>query len=343
MKRLTKTFLTITMVVAGLFAAFTAGADPHTATMYALQEFNAETLTGFAAAGIVVNQSNLAAIFTGFKNNFQDGFKGAEQQWKTFASEFPSMSAKELYGWLGQLPQLREWVGDRVVKNLSVHDYEILNKDFESTIGVPRNSMNDDTYGVFSKLFESMGDVAAKHPDSLVFETLLAGFANECYDGQYFFDTDHPVGENSVSNFQAGAGDAWFLLDCSRPIKPIIFQNRKPYTFTAMNKEDDENVFMKKQYVYGVDARVAAGYSLWQLAFGSKATLDSASFETNYAAMMGLKDEHDKPLGVRPTHLMVGSSNRAAAKTIIDAEKNAAGASNINYKAVEVVVSPYLA
>ena len=41
---------------------------------------------------------------------------------------------------------------------------------------------------------------------------VAAGFTSLCYDGQYFFDTDHPVGPNespaSVSNHGGGAGTA---------------------------------------------------------------------------------------------------------------------------------------
>ena len=46
--------------------------------------------------------------------------------------------------------------------------------------------------------------------------------ARACYDGQNFFDTDHPVGEQgsqeTVSNVQTGAGPAWYLLDTTRPV-----------------------------------------------------------------------------------------------------------------------------
>lgn len=65
--------------------------------------------------------------------------------------------------------------------------------------------------------------------------------------------------------------DAWYLLDTSKPIMPFVFQNRKSPTFTALTDPTTENVFMRKKFVYGVDARGAAGYTLPFLALRGKA------------------------------------------------------------------------
>jgi len=67
---------------------------------------------------------------------------------------------------------------------------------------------------------------------------------------------------------------AWYLLDTSRPIKPLILQINRAINFTAMDKVDDENVFMNASFRYGVDSEDNAGYGFWQLAYkqtGSKA------------------------------------------------------------------------
>ena len=57
-------------------------------------------------------------------------------------------------------------------------------------------------------------------------------------------------------------------------IKPVIFQRRRDYDLRRMDMRDDEHVFMRDNYRYGVDARVNAGYGLWQLAYGSKQSPD---------------------------------------------------------------------
>lgn len=293
--------------------------------------------------GMIVNRESLSALYTGFKAAFNNAFSGVTSNWTKVATLIPSTTAQENYGWLGQFPKLREWIGDRQVKSLSASGYQIVNKDYEASIGVPRNDIEDDSYGVFSPLFASMGQAAAVHPDEIVFQLLAAGFSTTCFDGQYFFDTDHPVGAGVVSNTGGGAGAPWFLLDTSRPLKPLIFQKRQDYKLTSMIDENDEGVWMRKEYRYGVDARVNAGYGFWQMAYGSKQTLDAAAFNAAVVAMMSQKSDEGRPLGIKPTLLVVGPSNRAAAMAIIEAETLASGASNTNFKAVELYVCEWLA
>lgn len=296
---------------------------------------------------MVINKANIAAMFIAFKTAFRDALSTTESQWEKVATLVPSTAKEERYGWLGQWPRLREWVGDRVIKGLSTHDYTLKNKKFESTVSVPRDDVEDDSYGLFTPLFSEMGTASKTHPDELVFSLLAAGFTETCYDGQYFFDTDHPVGNDetgisSVSNMQAGAGNPWFLLDTSRSIKPLIFQRRRDYNLKSLMGDDDENVFMRDEYIYGIDARVNAGFGLWQFAFGSKATLDGDNYDAAVEAMMALKSDEGRPIGIKPNLLVVGPSNRAAAKKVIEKAQLAGGEDNHNYKDVEVLVVPWL-
>ncbi|MEG9560136.1 Mu-like prophage major head subunit gpT family protein, partial [Pseudomonas aeruginosa] len=205
-----------------------------------------------------------------------------------------------------------------------------------------------DSYGLFTPLMGQLGQDSAMHPAELVYALLSGGFTQTCYDGQYFFDTDHPVtsaagNEVSVSNFQGGSGTPWFLLDTTRIMKPLILQKRKDYNFVTMDAEKDENVFMRKEYVYGVDARLNAGFGLWQLAYSSKEALDASSFNDVYAAMQSLRGDKGKRLGIRPKLLVVPPSLRSQALEVVKAERNAAGATNINRDVVDVLVTPWLA
>jgi len=305
-------------------------------------------LGGGAAPALIVNAGNLAILNRAFKAAFQKGFEGVSPLWSKVATLVPSTTGTEDYGWLGQIPGMREWIGDRHIHNLKQHDYSVKNKTFELTVGVPRESIEDDQYGVYAPMMEMLGQSANQHPDELIFALLAAGFATPCYDGQYFFDTDHPViqadgAKVSVSNMQAGGGNPWFLLDTRRPLKPLILQQRKKPEFVNKDQSTDDNVFNRKEYVYGVDDRKNVGFGFWQMAFGSKAALDATNFDAAMAATGAFKGDHGKPLGVMPNLLVVGPSNRAAAKALIEAEQLAGGGSNTNFKAVEVLVVPWLA
>lgn len=296
---------------------------------------------------MMINQHTLTALFVGVKTAFNGGFRDAKPLWNRIATLSPSSTSTEEYGWLGQYPRLREWLGDRHVKNIAAHGYAIKNKKFESTVAIPREAIEDDSHGVYTPLFQEMGYAAATHPDELVLALLASGFTTECYDKQFFFDTDHPVlnaagVETSVSNMQSGTGAPWFLLDVSRPLKPVIFQKRRDYDIKAMTKADDESVFMRDDYRYGIDARCNVGFGFWQQAFGSKATLDQTNFDAAVAAGMAFKSDEGRPLGINFNLLVCGPSNRAAARATVEVARLAGGADNPNYKAVEVLVVPWL-
>lgn len=67
---------------------------------------------------------------------------------------------------------------------------------------------------------------------------------------------------------------AWYLMDTSKPIKPLVLQINKPIKFTAMDSLSDESVFMRKSFRYGTDSQDNVGYGLWQLAYKSTGTAD---------------------------------------------------------------------
>ncbi|MEO5338637.1 MAG: Mu-like prophage major head subunit gpT family protein [Magnetospirillum sp. WYHS-4] len=272
---------------------------------------------------MLITNDNLAGVFQGFRTSFNKGFEGAKSHYADVAMIATSSAEDETYAWLGQFPKLREWVGERIVRNLMAHGYKIVNRKFEETIAVGRPKIEDDRYGIFDPMFREMGKAAAEYPDELVFSLLGMGFSEECYDGQYFFDVDHPVrldGEQtvSVSNVQAGAGAPWFLLDCSRAFKPLVFQERIKPVFTALDKESDHNVFWQDEYIYGCRARGAAGFGFWQLAFGSKAELNAENYEAARAAMLNMKGDGGRLLGIKPDTLVVGPGLEGAAMRLVN-------------------------
>lgn len=330
------------LVGLSLVALAVVGIALGVATPGAFHQPAAGDLALLGLGGIIVNRDNLNTIYTGFKTAFQGAFSGVTPDWNKVATLVPSATKTEDYAWLSQWPKLREWIGDRQIKSLAASGYQITNKKFESSVGIPRDDIEDDSYGVFTPLFAEMGYAAATHPDELVFALLAAGATTECYDGQYFFDTDHPVGAGTVSNNLGGAGTAWYLLDATRPLKPLIFQRRKDYSLKAMTDERDEAVFMRDEYRYGVDARCNVGFGFWQMAVRSAQTLDETNYGNARAAMMSFKSDEGRPLGVKPTLLVVPPALEAAALKLVQAENNAAGASNIYRNSAQVLVCPWL-
>ena len=108
----------------------------------------------------------------------------------------PSSTKENVYPWLGTLPSMQKWAGDRIIRNLKAHKYSIENEKFEMTIAVKRDDIEDDQVGIYGPMFRDMGAQAGLHPNQLVFGALKKGHELACYDGQYFFDADHRSTEN---------------------------------------------------------------------------------------------------------------------------------------------------
>ena len=154
-------------------------------------------------------------------------------------------------------------------------------------MSVSRDDLENDRYGTYAPLFTELGQTAAAHPNQLVFGLLKNGFTTPCYDG-IFLTPDHQVDGTAVSNSAGGTDTAWHLLDTTRSLKPLIFQERRRYQLQRMDRVDDEHLFSRNEYRYGVDGRCNVGFGLWQLAYGSKQTLNATNYTSAMSAMLGM-------------------------------------------------------
>jgi phage major head subunit gpT-like protein len=303
---------------------------------------------------MLINQPTLEAINKGFSRRFQDAFTGQKPMYPMICTEIPSAAKEEVHGFLDRIPKAREWLGERVINNLAAREFAIKNRHFENTFAVDRDDIEDDRIGIYNPSLDMLGQDAAMYPDDLILALLEAGTTGLCYDGQYFFDTDHPkniddatagtqanlftttalnatnygakraamrklvgadgrplgvnpthlivppaleetarlilngdfvpnaAGTASETNVWKGTANlvvwdrltsdsTWYLVDQSKPIRPFIFQNRKPPEFTYLTQPTADNVFMQKKFLYGYDARGNAGYALWFLAIRCEA------------------------------------------------------------------------
>lgn len=306
---------------------------------------------------MLVNKSALDSIFTGLKTIFNNTLKAQPGTWQATAMEVPSTGSGEDYAWLSRFPKMRKWVGDKFVKVLEAGKYYKKNEDWETTIAVDRNDIEDDRLGIYNTQAMGAGESAAELRDIIVDSLKNGAFANTCMDGQYFYDTDHPLKTSdgvasTVSNTQTKAlsaatlaavdasygvarkaimgftdsegmplrlvpdtlevppalesvakiiceadklvdnspnpykgtakvlvnpaltsSTAWFLhVTSKQSIKPFIIQMRKAPTFVSQTDMAADDVFNKREFKYGAEARATGVYGFWQLSHGSTGT-----------------------------------------------------------------------
>lgn len=298
-----------------------------------------------------INKATLDVLFLALKKSFNDALKRAQPTYDQVATVIPSTTGANFYAWMEQFPQLRKWVGDKAVQRIERQDYTVPNEDYEATIVVKRNHIEDDQLGIYPSNAAGYGTTAANWPDKLIYDLINNGFKGKCFDGQPFFSESHPVAKEKFSNLlkaplsiesqalaKAGFGKAremmwslrdsqgeplslnpnillvgpalydtavalmttdrledgkpnpyknaakvvmsqriksttsWFLLDTTQALKPFIFQMRKKPVFVSQVTPDSDSVFMRAEYLFGVEARGAAAYAFWQMAVGSTGT-----------------------------------------------------------------------
>jgi len=162
-----------------------------------------------------VTPSRILQLQTSFYGFFKQGYEIADTWWEQLAMRVPSSSKQNDYGWMADLPKMREWLGPRTIQGLQAYSYSLTNRKFELTVGVDREHIEDDSLGIYEYKFKDMGDSAKKHPDELIADLLINGHSYASYDGQGFFDTAHPVnlrdasvtnlsGANTQSNYFTG-------------------------------------------------------------------------------------------------------------------------------------------
>ena len=131
----------------------------------------------------------------------------APSYYDKLCSIVPSSTSQTIYPWLGRTTGFREWAGDRVLQALEAHAYTIVNKTFEDTVGIERERIEDDQYGVYTPVIEQLGWDAKTHPDQLIFGMMKAATTGAavtigkitipvpiCYDGNNLYSAYHQVG-----------------------------------------------------------------------------------------------------------------------------------------------------
>jgi len=135
----------------------------------------------------------------------------------------------ETYVDLGAPPPMREWIGRRAPKTIRNESFPITAKKYETSVVIPR----DDLVLVNSDLIRRkyiqplMARAGSQHIKKLATTALIDAEAALCFDGQYFFDTDHVSAasgsqSNDTTATGAGSGATPTALEATTAIMKVI-------------------------------------------------------------------------------------------------------------------------
>ena len=169
---------------------------------------------------------------------------------------FTSTQAYEEYAWLGQAPSMRKEVGGRLARKLKETSFTIRNEHYESTLEIHENDLRRDKTGQVMIRVGEQARRANAHWATLLSTLIANANSSLCYDGQYFFDTDHVEGDSGsqsnsiqcdISAYPVGVHGtttAPSVSECQMAIVKGITQilGFKDDTGEVMN--DDANSFM---------------------------------------------------------------------------------------------------
>jgi len=116
------------------------------------------------------------------------------------ANLFNSDQASENYPFLGQNPRMREWIGGRQAKGLRQNQLTIRNKHYEATLEIALSDLRRDKTPQIRARVGEFADEGDAHWGTLLSALIENGVNTVCYDGQFFFDTDHEEGDSGVQS-----------------------------------------------------------------------------------------------------------------------------------------------
>lgn len=107
----------------------------------------------------------------------------------------------EYYSHFGGVPQMTvRGEGGRNAKRPKVYDWSIKNEKYSASIDIPLDWLRRDKTSQVQQRINDLAATPFDHWMSLVTTLLEAGPSTACYDGQFFFDTDHAESGSNQSN-----------------------------------------------------------------------------------------------------------------------------------------------
>lgn len=236
------------------------------------------------SAGTMLGRANLEAAFIAFSTVFDMKIKTAPVIYPELALVVPGVSERIEFKWLGSIPTMKRWIGDRTIQKLRGETQALITEWWANGLEVDADDfIVEAKLGMLATRVRSLAEAAGRRIDDQVTQFYLNGFNSSMgftYDGVDLFSNSHTAG--------TGAG-------------------------------------------------VLAGEAQSNLVAGA---LSSTTFNSAIQKSMQFTDDEAEPVSTSMKTLVAGPSNQLVVRQLLKAERNAAGASNVDYDLVSSIIAP---
>jgi len=151
-----------------------------------------------------INDATLQDLNKMLDAKWTQAFTEAPQsQLLTLATRYTSTTASNHYAFMEALGGWSEWNGARQFKDVASQQFEVVNKDYETSIKMPKNQLEDDQIGMYVDIVPQMVQSWFKKQTSIVMDVLTSNPV--AYDGVTLFKTDRTYGSNTINNTTTSA------------------------------------------------------------------------------------------------------------------------------------------
>lgn len=160
----------------------------------------------------ILDRAYLDAAYVTFSTLFDMQLQRTPTVFQDLCTVIPVSSTVTEFKWLGDVPKMTEWIGQRAINKLQAETHQIRTRNWANGIEVERDDLDDDKLGLIAPRISQLASEGMWHIEDLVFDILNDALENGagggslalCYDGQPLFDTDHTAsgsGGTSQANF----------------------------------------------------------------------------------------------------------------------------------------------
>jgi len=140
----------------------------------------------------VIGKANLAAAQTAYRAIVMQTLNDAPRDDLTGVVMDVPMTTKTVdLSWVATLGKMREWIGERHIRDLVAKNFTMTAKHYEHTIGMSQDDIDDDTLNQYAPQIRLIAAGALKELDAAV--TYVLDNNSTCYDGQPLIDNTHPA------------------------------------------------------------------------------------------------------------------------------------------------------